>query len=273
MPKTKKRSVGTPTLRPELSGEQLVWLVHRRVQPLALCKDLVSVDKFPSVIAAHLFLAGIRKKIEDQLLRTSDAVTNDSETDSLSFEEGDDWLEGVEQDLNNNDQPLKTSTKQRQTGSKARASSIATVASAVKKRDPVQELNDASDAEDAPAKYRTEKIVYGALDILTEKNSEKTHLELFETALDNIRPSVEVKSRRVGGSTYQVPVEVRPVRRNALAMRWLVEAARKRGEKSMAQRLANEMLDASDSKGSAVKKREDVHRMADANKAFAHYRW
>ncbi len=122
-------------------------------------------------------------------------------------------------------------------------------------------------------KSTAEKIVYGALDILTEKGTEKTHLELFETALDNIRPSVEVKSRRVGGSTYQVPVEVRPVRRNALAMRWLVEAARKRGEKSMAQRLANEMLDASDSKGSAVKKREDVHRMADANKAFAHYRW
>jgi small subunit ribosomal protein S7 len=122
-------------------------------------------------------------------------------------------------------------------------------------------------------KSTAEKIVYGALDILTEKNSEKTHLELFETALDNIRPQVEVKSRRVGGSTYQVPVEVRPVRRNALAMRWLVEAARNRGEKSMAQRLANEMLDASDSKGSAVKKREDVHRMADANKAFAHYRW
>ena len=122
-------------------------------------------------------------------------------------------------------------------------------------------------------KSTAEKIVYGALDILTEKNSEKTHLELFEIALDNIRPSVEVKSRRVGGSTYQVPVEVRPVRRNALAMRWLVEAARNRGEKSMAQRLANEMLDASDSKGSAVKKREDVHRMAEANKAFAHYRW
>ena len=121
-------------------------------------------------------------------------------------------------------------------------------------------------------KSTAEKIVYGALDILAEK-SEKDQLELFEEALDNIRPSVEVKSRRVGGSTYQVPVEVRPVRRNALAMRWLVEAARKRGEKSMAQRLANEMLDASDSKGSAVKKREDVHRMAEANKAFAHYRW
>jgi small subunit ribosomal protein S7 len=121
-------------------------------------------------------------------------------------------------------------------------------------------------------KSTAEKIVYGALDILAQK-SEKDQLELFEEALDNIRPSVEVKSRRVGGSTYQVPVEVRPVRRNALAMRWLVEAARKRGEKSMAQRLANEMLDASDSKGSAVKKREDVHRMAEANKAFAHYRW
>ena len=89
----------------------------------------------------------------------------------------------------------------------------------------------------------------------------------------NVRPAVEVKSRRVGGSTYQVPVEVRPVRRNALAMRWVVEAARKRGEKSMAQRLAAEMLDASENKGTAVKKREDVHRMADANKAFAHYRW
>jgi small subunit ribosomal protein S7 len=122
-------------------------------------------------------------------------------------------------------------------------------------------------------KSTAEKIVYGALDILTEKNSDKEHLELFEIALDNIRPQVEVKSRRVGGSTSQVPVEVRPVRRNALAMRWLVDAARKRGEKSMAQRLANEMLDASDNKGSAVKKREDVHRMAEANKAFAHYRW
>ncbi len=96
---------------------------------------------------------------------------------------------------------------------------------------------------------------------------------MFEDALDNIRPTVEVKSRRVGGSTYQVPVEVRPVRRNALGMRWMVEAARKRGEKSMAQRLAAEMLDAADNKGSAVKKREDVHRMAEANKAFAHYRW
>ena len=117
-----------------------------------------------------------------------------------------------------------------------------------------------------------EKIVYGALDIVADTTG-KAHLDVFEEALDNIRPTVEVKSRRVGGSTYQVPVEVRPVRRNALGMRWMVEAARKRGEKSMAQRLAAEMLDAADNKGSAVKKREDVHRMAEANKAFAHYRW
>ena len=121
-------------------------------------------------------------------------------------------------------------------------------------------------------KSTAEKIVYGALDIVAEKTS-KEHLDVFEDALENIRPTVEVKSRRVGGSTYQVPVEVRPVRRNALGMRWLVEAARKRGEKSMAQRLAAEMLDAAENKGSAVKKREDVHRMAEANKAFAHYRW
>jgi small subunit ribosomal protein S7 len=121
-------------------------------------------------------------------------------------------------------------------------------------------------------KSTSEKIVYGALEIVADKTS-KEHLALFEEALDNIRPTVEVKSRRVGGSTYQVPVEVRPVRRNALAMRWLVDSARKRGEKSMAQRLAGELLDASENKGSAVKKREDVHRMAEANKAFAHYRW
>ncbi|MGY0637392.1 MAG: 30S ribosomal protein S7, partial [Paraglaciecola chathamensis] len=110
-------------------------------------------------------------------------------------------------------------------------------------------------------KSTAEKIVYGALDIVADKAG-KSHLEIFEDALDNIRPTVEVKSRRVGGSTYQVPVEVRPVRRNALGMRWLVDAARKRGEKSMAQRLAAEMLDAAENKGSAVKKREDVHRMA-----------
>jgi small subunit ribosomal protein S7 len=118
----------------------------------------------------------------------------------------------------------------------------------------------------------SEKIVYGALEAAANKSG-KPALDLFEVALENIRPSVEVKSRRVGGSTYQVPVEVRPSRRNALAMRWLVEASRKRGEKSMALRLAGELVDASDNKGSAVKKREDVHRMADANKAFAHYRW
>ena len=121
-------------------------------------------------------------------------------------------------------------------------------------------------------KSTSENIVYGALDIVAAKTS-KEHLALFEEALDNVRPTVAVKSRRVGGSTYQVPVEVRPVRRNALAMRWLVDAARKRGEKSMAQRLAGELLDAAENKGSAVKKREDVHRMAEANKAFAHYRW
>jgi small subunit ribosomal protein S7 len=121
-------------------------------------------------------------------------------------------------------------------------------------------------------KSTAEKIVYGALEIVAQKAG-KPQLDVFEDALDNIRPTVEVKSRRVGGSTYQVPVEVRPVRRNALGMRWLVDAARKRGEKSMAQRLAAEMLDAAENKGSAVKKREDVHRMAEANKAFAHYRW
>lgn len=117
-----------------------------------------------------------------------------------------------------------------------------------------------------------ESIVYGALDVIAQKSG-KDGVDLFEVALDNVRPAVEVKSRRVGGSTYQVPVEVRPSRRNALAMRWLVEAARKRGEKSMARRLAGELLDAAENKGSAVKKREDVHKMAEANKAFAHYRW
>ncbi len=118
-----------------------------------------------------------------------------------------------------------------------------------------------------------ERIVYGALDIISEKQTNKEPLEIFEEALDKIRPSVEVKSRRVGGSTYQVPVEVRPARQSALAMRWLVEYSRKRGEKSMRQRLAGEMMDAVESRGAAVKKREDVHRMAEANKAFSHYRW
>lgn len=117
-----------------------------------------------------------------------------------------------------------------------------------------------------------ERIVYGALETVASR-SDKDPLELFEVALENIAPKVEVKSRRVGGATYQVPVEVRPSRRQALAMRWLVEYSRNRGEKSMQQRLAGEMLDAAENKGSAVKKREDVHRMAEANKAFAHYRF
>ena len=106
-----------------------------------------------------------------------------------------------------------------------------------------------------------------------ERTKAEDPVELFEKALDAIAPLVEVKSRRVGGATYQVPVEVRPSRRNALAMRWLVDAARKRGEKSMALRLAGELADAADGKGAAVKKREDVHRMAEANKAFSHYRF
>jgi len=117
-----------------------------------------------------------------------------------------------------------------------------------------------------------EKIVYGALDRIAEKTKGDA-LEIFEKALENLRPVVEVKSRRVGGSTYQVPVEVRSVRRTALAMRWLTDAARKRNEKTMGLRLAGEILEAIESKGSAIKKREDVHRMAEANKAFSHFRW
>ncbi|MCH9671111.1 MAG: 30S ribosomal protein S7 [Gammaproteobacteria bacterium] len=117
-----------------------------------------------------------------------------------------------------------------------------------------------------------EKIVYDALDHVANR-SKGDPLEIFGQALENIKPAVEVKSRRVGGATYQVPVEVRPMRRNALAMRWLVDAARRRGEKSMDLRLAGEFMDAAESRGSAVKKREDTHRMADANKAFSHYRW
>ena len=121
-------------------------------------------------------------------------------------------------------------------------------------------------------KSTAEKIVYCALDIVAEKSA-KAHLDVFEDALENIRPTVEVKSRRVGGATYQVPVEVRPSRRTALAMRWLVDYARDRGEKSMPQRLAGELIDAVQGKGGAVKKREDVHRMAEANKAFSHFRF
>jgi small subunit ribosomal protein S7 len=117
-----------------------------------------------------------------------------------------------------------------------------------------------------------EKILYDALDRVSER-AKGEPMEVLEKALENVRPVVEVKSRRVGGATYQVPVEVRPVRRNTLAMRWLIEAARKRSEKSMAHRLAGELSDASESRGSAVKKREETHRMADANKAFSHFRW
>ncbi len=122
-------------------------------------------------------------------------------------------------------------------------------------------------------KSAAEKILYGALDLVIERRSGDSPLDVMGEALDNVRPSVEVKSRRVGGATYQVPVEVRPNRRNTLAMRWLIEAARKRSEKSMVQRLAGELLDAAESKGTAYKKKEDTHRMAEANKAFAHYRW
>ena len=117
-----------------------------------------------------------------------------------------------------------------------------------------------------------ERIIYGALDQMQERGNSDP-VETLDKALDNVRPMVEVKSRRVGGATYQVPVEVRPVRRNALAMRWLIDAARKRSEKSMAARLAGELLDAAEQRGSAVKKKEETHRMAEANKAFSHYRW
>ncbi len=121
-------------------------------------------------------------------------------------------------------------------------------------------------------KSTAERILYHALDSIAQKSSVDS-VELMERALENVRPMVEVKSRRVGGATYQVPVEVRPSRRNTLAMRWLIDAAQKRGEKTMALKLAGELLDASENKGTAVKKREDTHRMAEANKAFAHFRW
>ena len=117
-----------------------------------------------------------------------------------------------------------------------------------------------------------ERILYGALETVIKKRGGDP-MDTLEQALENVRPVVEVKSRRVGGATYQVPVEVRPVRRNALAMRWLIDASRKRSEKSMAKRLAGELLDAAENKGAAVKKKEDTHRMAEANKAFSHYRW
>jgi small subunit ribosomal protein S7 len=118
-----------------------------------------------------------------------------------------------------------------------------------------------------------ERIIYGALDQVAEKKAGAQPLDLLHQAMENVRPVVEVKSRRVGGATYQVPVEVRPTRRNSLAMRWLIDAAGKRSEKSMALRLAGELMDAADSRGAAVKKKEDTHRMAEANKAFSHYRW
>ena len=118
-----------------------------------------------------------------------------------------------------------------------------------------------------------ERIIYGALELIEKKNPDKDPLEAFVVAINNVKPMVEVKSRRVGGANYQVPVEVRPVRRLALSMRWIKEAARKRGEKSMAQRLANELLEATEGRGGAMKKRDEVHRMAEANKAFSHFRF
>jgi len=124
-------------------------------------------------------------------------------------------------------------------------------------------------------KSAAERILYGAIDRISDKTGRRGDdaLELVVMALDNVKPAVEVKSRRVGGATYQVPVEVRTTRRQTLAMRWIIEAARSRSEKSMAHRLANELMEAAENRGAAVRKREDTHRMAEANKAFAHYRW
>jgi len=117
-----------------------------------------------------------------------------------------------------------------------------------------------------------ERIVYGAFDVIADKTKQEP-VELFHQALDNVAPHVEVRSRRVGGATYQVPVDVRPERRQALAIRWLIAAARKRNETTMIERLSGELMDAANNRGSAVKKREDTHKMADANRAFSHYRW
>ncbi len=117
-----------------------------------------------------------------------------------------------------------------------------------------------------------ERVFYGSLDIVAAKTKEDS-LALFKKALDNVRPTVEVRSRRVGGATYQVPVEVRPQRRASLAMRWLIQSARARAEKSMEEKLAGELVDAANNRGGAIKKKEDTHRMAEANRAFAHYRW
>ena len=118
-----------------------------------------------------------------------------------------------------------------------------------------------------------QKVFYDAMDIIAKKNKDVQPLELFETALNNVKPFVEVRSKRVGGANYQVPVEVRPSRRQALSMRWIKEAAKKRGEKSMALRLANELMEATEGRGGAMKKRDEVHRMAEANKAFSHFRF
>ena len=124
----------------------------------------------------------------------------------------------------------------------------------------------------AGKKSVAESIVYGALDII-EGKTRTSPVTVFQQALDNVMPSIEVRSRRVGGATYQVPVEVRNTRRQALGIRWIIAAARERNEKTMTERLSGELLDASNSRGNAVKKREDVHRMAEANRAFSHYRW
>ena len=121
-------------------------------------------------------------------------------------------------------------------------------------------------------KSAAERIVYGAFDIIEQKTGQDP-LKLFHEAIDNVKPAVEVRSRRVGGATYQVPVEVRSTRRQTLAIRWIVDLARKRSENTMTERLSGELLDAANNRGSAVKKREDTHRMAEANKAFSHYRW
>ncbi len=117
-----------------------------------------------------------------------------------------------------------------------------------------------------------ETVMYSALKIAEEKTGKKG-IEVFDEAIENVKPLMEVKSRRVGGATYQVPVEVRPVRQQALAIRWIIDAARKRNERTMAQRLANELIEASEKRGAAFKKKEDTYKMAEANKAFAHYRW
>ena len=125
----------------------------------------------------------------------------------------------------------------------------------------------------AGKKSTAESILYGARDILEERSKGENPVEIFRKAVENVKPAVEVKSRRVGGSTYQVPVEVRAERRVALSVRWLIQAARSRGERTMMEKLANELLDAANIRGAAIKKKDETHRMADANKAFAHYRW